>query len=48
MPASPNASLVLQVLVTRRRDRGGAANQGSVARLPEEARLVALKSRTTS
>ncbi|MGE5360204.1 MAG: type IV pilus modification PilV family protein [Bacteroidales bacterium] len=42
LPSSPNSMLILQVLVTRLRDRG-AAN----ARLPEEARLVAAKSRKT-
>jgi hypothetical protein len=37
VPAS--AVLVLQVLVTRRRERG-AADAGSVARAPEEARVI--------
>jgi len=46
LPANPNNTVILQVLVTRMRDRG-AANQGSVARLPEEARLVSVKTRKT-
>ncbi|HEV3216122.1 MAG TPA: prepilin-type N-terminal cleavage/methylation domain-containing protein [Vicinamibacterales bacterium] len=44
LPGSPNSTVVVQVLVTRRRDRG-QADQGSVARAPEEARLVAVRTR---
>jgi type II secretory pathway pseudopilin PulG len=44
LPTNPNNTVIIQVLVTRNRDRG-AANQGSVARLPEEARLVTAKTR---
>jgi type II secretory pathway pseudopilin PulG len=40
----PNNALVLQVLVTRRRNRG-LAEQGNVMRAPEEARLVAIRTR---
>jgi type II secretory pathway pseudopilin PulG len=39
VPASP--VVVVQVLVTRRRDRG-AADEGSVARAPEEARVITI------
>ncbi len=46
LPTNPNNTLILQVLVTRRTDRG-TANQGNVARLPEEARLVSVKTRKT-
>jgi type II secretory pathway pseudopilin PulG len=45
LPASSDNTLIIQVLVTRRRDRG-AADEGSVARMPEEARLVTVKTRT--
>lgn len=44
LPANPDNTLVIQVLVTRRRDRG-AANEGAVRRLPEEARFVTVKTR---
>jgi hypothetical protein len=47
LPTNPNNTLVLQVLVTRRIDRG-AANDGSVARLPEEARIVSVKTRKST
>lgn len=44
LPTDPDHTLVLQVLVTRRFDRG-AADQGSITRLPEEARLLSVKTR---
>jgi prepilin-type N-terminal cleavage/methylation domain-containing protein len=44
MPINPNNTLVLQVLVTRWRDRGDA-DSGPVRRLPEEARLISVKTR---
>jgi type II secretory pathway pseudopilin PulG len=44
MPTNPNNTIVIQVLVTRRRDRG-TADAGSVARAPEEARLITVKTR---
>lgn len=44
LPTNPDNTLILQVLVTRRFDRG-AADQGSVVRLPEEARLLSVKTR---
>ena len=44
LPTNPNNTLILQVLVTRLRNRG-AADEGAVARLPEEARLITVKTR---
>jgi prepilin-type N-terminal cleavage/methylation domain-containing protein len=44
LPTNPNNTLILQVLVTRLLNRGNAGH-GSVARLPEEARLVSVKTR---
>ena len=44
MPSNPNNTLVLQVLVFRNRDRG-SANDGAGRVLPEEARLVTVKTR---
>ena len=44
LPTNPNNTLVLQVLVTRRTNRGDA-DSGNVARLPEEARLMSVKTR---
>jgi type II secretory pathway pseudopilin PulG len=44
LPTNPNNTLIIQVLVTRRFNRG-AADAGSVARLPEEARLITVKTR---
>jgi type II secretory pathway pseudopilin PulG len=44
LPTNPNNVIILQVLVTRSRDRGtGVA--GSVSRGPEEARLMTIKAR---
>ena len=45
LPTNPNNTLILQVLVTPNRDRGAAADAGTVMRLPEEARLVTVKTR---
>jgi hypothetical protein len=42
--ADPVDSMVIQVLVTRNRNRG-AADAGAVRRLPEEARLVTVRTR---
>ncbi len=54
LPTNPNNTLILQVLVTRYRDRAAAGaggptggEQANVARLPEEARLVSVKTRKT-
>lgn len=44
LPTNPNNTLIIQVLVTKSRDRG-AADLGAVARLPDEARLVTVKTR---
>jgi type II secretory pathway pseudopilin PulG len=44
LPTNPNNTLIIQVLVTKNRDRG-EADKGSVARLPEEARLITVKTR---
>jgi type II secretory pathway pseudopilin PulG len=44
LPTNPNNVIVLQVLVTRSTNRG-SANAGSVARLPDEARIVTVKAR---
>lgn len=44
LPTNPNNTLILQVLVTRHRNRG-QADEGSVMRLPEEARLITVKTR---
>jgi type II secretory pathway pseudopilin PulG len=46
LPTNPNNTLIIQVLVTRRQDRG-TADAGAVARLPDEARLVTVKTRKT-
>ena len=44
LPTNPNNTIVIQVLVTRFLDRG-AADQGSVRRMPDEARLITVKTR---
>ena len=44
LPTNPNNTLIIQVLVTRHRWRG-SADEGSVKRLPEEARLITVKTR---
>ena len=44
LPSNPNNTLVLQVLVFRNRDRG-AADNGAGTVMPEEARLVTVKTR---
>lgn len=48
LPTNPNNTLILQVLVTRTNDRGAVANAGNVVRLPNEARLISVKTRKTS
>jgi type II secretory pathway pseudopilin PulG len=47
LPGSPD-SLLLQVLVTTRSTRGAADDPGSARRLPDEARLVGVRSRNAS
>ena len=44
LPSNPNNTLVLQVLVFRNRARG-AADNGAGTLLPDEARLVTVKTR---
>lgn len=44
LPTNPNNTLILQVLVTRNRNRG-EADKGAVSRLPDEARLITVKTR---
>ena len=44
LPTNPNNTIVIQVLVTRHRDRG-EADGGSVLRLPDEARIISVKTR---
>ena len=44
LPTNPNNTLVIQVLVTRNRNRG-VADEGAVMRLPEEARMITVKTR---
>ena len=44
LPTNPNNTLIIQVLVTRNKARG-SADEGAVARLAEEARLVTVKTR---
>jgi type II secretory pathway pseudopilin PulG len=44
LPTNPNNVIILQVLVTRQRDRG-TGDSGSVARGANEARLMTIKSR---
>ncbi len=44
LPTNPNNVVILQVLVTRQRDRG-LGDAGSVTRGPNEARLMTIKSR---
>jgi prepilin-type N-terminal cleavage/methylation domain-containing protein len=45
LPTNPNNTLVLQVLVTRWRDRGRADTATGVTRLPDEARIISVKTR---
>lgn len=44
LPTNPNNVIILQVMVTRQRDRG-TGNAGSVSRGAQEARLLTIKSR---
>lgn len=45
LPTNPNNTLVLQVLVTRSRDRGSANTATGTNRLPDEARIISVKTR---
>jgi len=44
LPTNPNNTIVIQVLVTRHRNRG-TADGGNVTRLPDEARVISVKTR---
>ena len=44
LPTNPNNVIILQVMVTRQRNRG-TGDVGSVSRGPQEARLLTIKSR---
>src|SRR5438128_755994 len=44
LPTNPNNTIVIQVLVTRHRNRG-TADQGNSSRLPDEARVISVKTR---
>jgi type II secretory pathway pseudopilin PulG len=48
LPTNPNNTLVLQVLVFRKRNRGSADNATGVGRLPDEARIISVKTRKAS
>ena len=47
LPTNPNNTVVIQVLVSRIVNRG-VANLGAVKRLPEEARMITVKTRKAS
>ncbi len=44
LPTNPNNTLILQVVVTRNRSTAARVN-GDIGRMPEEARLVSIKTR---
>lgn len=46
LPSNPNNTLILQVLVTKRANRGNA-DAGNVGRMNDEARLMSVKTRKT-
>ena len=48
LPTNPNNTLVVQVLVTPLRDRGAADTTADVRRLPDEARIISVKTRKAS
>jgi type II secretory pathway pseudopilin PulG len=48
LPTNPGNTIVLQVLVMRRRPRGTADTATSVRRLPDEARMINVKTRKGS
>jgi hypothetical protein len=45
LPTNPNNTIVLQVLVTRWRNRGIADIQAGTGRQPDEARIISVKTR---
>jgi prepilin-type N-terminal cleavage/methylation domain-containing protein len=50
LPTNPNNTLILQVMVSRWRDRGAADidDNGGGRRLPDEARIISVKTRKAS
>jgi len=48
LPTNPNNTIVLQVIVARRRARGAGAAAAKISRAPDEARLVSVKTRKAS
>lgn len=44
LPTNPNNTIIIQVLVTRHKWRG-SADEGAVRRLPDEARIITVKTR---
>jgi len=48
LPTNPGNTIVLQVLVTRRRTRGAAEKATPVRRLPDEALMISVKTRKAS
>ena len=48
LPTNPNNTLVLQVLVARNRSRNAADQAVGVDRLPDEARIISVKTRKAS
>jgi prepilin-type N-terminal cleavage/methylation domain-containing protein len=48
LPTNPGNTIVLQVLVTRRRTRGTADTATGVRRRPDEARVISVKTRKAS
>jgi type II secretory pathway pseudopilin PulG len=45
LPTNPNGTIVIQVMVTRERNRGLADQTGSTQRLKDEARIISIKTR---
>jgi len=45
LPTNPNNTIVIQVMVTRERNRGTADQNGSTERLKDEARVISIKTR---
>jgi hypothetical protein len=45
LPTNPNGTIVIQVMVTRERNRGLADQNGSTDRLKDEARIISIKTR---
>jgi prepilin-type N-terminal cleavage/methylation domain-containing protein len=48
LPTNPNNTIVLQVMVTRAGGRNDVATTSTAARMPDEARLVSVKTRKAS